>query len=139
MLTPSADTSTVDVLATFCANGRTIPTPKQSTWTLDVEMFQDPQGRRRRRWARRVHVRQRRQRGVLHARAERHELPPRAIGRVRMSPTAFGGAARTPLTATASWPVTQWPSIAWGLTLAATMSTTSTDKADKADKPKASA
>ena len=42
-LTPTADTTNQQVVATFCVNGRTIPTPMQSTWTLDVEMLQDPQ------------------------------------------------------------------------------------------------
>ena len=121
MLTPSADTTTQDVPSTFCANGRTVPTPLQSTWTLDIEMLQDPH-------APSTSV------PVAMGLAEftyRHDaeevyfllglngtdLPPRAIGRVRMSPTAFGGAARTPLTATASWPVTQWPDILWGLVM----------------------
>jgi hypothetical protein len=131
MLTPTADTTTQDVPSTFCVNGRTIPTPKQSTWTLDVEMLQDPQ------------VGPSPAIGLaeftyLHDAQEVYfllglngtDLPPRAIGRVRMSPTAFGGAARTPLTATASWPVTQWPDIAWGLT--ATVTATAASKSEKA-------
>ena len=41
--------------------------------------------------------------------------PPRAIGRIRMSPTAFGGVAQEILLPPrVSWPVTQWPDIAWG-------------------------
>jgi hypothetical protein len=118
LLTPSADTTTQDVPATFCANGRTIPTPLQSTYTLDVEMLQDPQA------GPTAPTMGLAEYTYLHDAEEVYFLlglngtddPPRAIGRVRMSPLAFGGAARTPLTATASWPVTQWPDIAWGTT-----------------------
>lgn len=116
-LTPSADTTTQDVPSTFCVNGRTIPTPKQSTWTLDIEMLQDPQAPSA------DPVMGLAEFTYRHDAVEVYFLlglngtddPPRAVGRVRMSPTAFGGAARTPLTADASWPVTQWPDIAWGL------------------------
>src|SRR5262245_62692375 len=41
-LTPTADTSTRDVPATFCDNGETVPAPKKSTWSLDCELLQDP-------------------------------------------------------------------------------------------------
>ena len=118
VLTPTASTTTQDVLPTFCRAGATIPTPSQSTWSLDLEFLQDPQA------------------GptpigllefaYLHDTQEVYFLlglngttdPPRAIGRVRMSPGAFGGAARTPLTVTISWPVTQWPDLAFGTTFA---------------------
>ena len=120
-LTPSADSTTQDVPSTFCVNGRTIPTPKQSTWTLDVEMLQDPQAPSAapamglaeftyRHDAQEVYF-------LLGLNGD--GAPPQAIGRVRMSPTAFGGTARTPLTATASWPVTQWPDIVWGVSTGA--------------------
>ena len=119
-LTPTADNTTQDVPSTFCVNGRTIPTPKQSTWTLDVEMLQDPQAPSSATAPAAMGLAEFTYR---HDAQEVYFLlglngdgqPPQAIGRVRMSPTAFGGAARTPLTATASWPVTQWPDIAWGL------------------------
>ncbi len=137
MLTPTADSTTQDVPSTFCVNGRTIPTPKQSTWTLDVEMLQDPQAPSSTTPT------------VAMGLAEftyRHDsqevyfllglngdaAPPQAIGRVRMSPTAFGGAARTPLTATASWPVSQWPDIAWGLGTTV-LSTAGTKRSAKSD------
>ena len=139
LLTPSADTTTQDVPATFCVNGRTIPTPLQSTWTLDVEMLQDPQ------------VGPSPTMGLAeftytHDSEEVYFLlglngdgvPPQAIGRVRMSPTAFGGAARTPLTATASWPVSQWPDIAWGMTPpVATTAAASSSKTEKTEKASA--
>ena len=122
ILTPTADTTVQNRPPTFCVNGATIPTPLQSTWALDVEMLQDPQAPSTapttmglaeftyRHDAEEVYF-------LLGLNGT--DLPPRAIGRVRMSPTAFGGAARTPLTATASWPVTQWPDIAWGVVLPA--------------------
>jgi hypothetical protein len=117
LLTPTADSTTVDVAPTFCVVGRTIPTPKQSTYTLDVELFQDPQvpsvppamGLSQFTYtndAKEVYF-------MLSLNGS--TLPPRAVGRVVMSPTAFGGAARTPLTATASWAVTQWPDILYGI------------------------
>ena len=86
--------------------GRPFPTPKKSTWTLDVEYLSDV--------------------GVstaLFAFAVNHDTeeayfmlglngadPPKAIGRVRVSPMAFGGVARTPLTATLTMPVNGTPS-----------------------------
>jgi hypothetical protein len=133
-LTPTADTTVQDVPATFCVNGRTIPTPLQSTWTLDVEMLQDPQAGGTSPTM-----------GLAQFTYENDSAevffllglngstnPPRAIGRVRMSPTAFGGAARTPLTATASWPVSQWPDIAWGLTVVTGTARSAAAKSDKA-------
>src|SRR4029077_2323091 len=115
-LTPSADTTTQDLPATFCQVGQTIPTPKQSTWTLDVEMLQDP------------HVgptsptKGLAEYSYLHDAQEVYFLlglngstkAPRAIGRIRMSPQAFGGVAQEILVATVSWPVSQWPGILWG-------------------------
>lgn len=135
-LTPTADTTTQDVPATFCVNGRTIPTPLQSTWTLDIEMLQDPQAGPTSPTMGLAEF------TYLHDSDEVYFLlglngdtnPPRAIGRVRMSPTAFGGAARTPLTATASWPVSQWPDIAWG-----TSAVLGTTTAAESGKSKASA
>jgi hypothetical protein len=134
VLTPSADSTTQDVPATFCANGRTIPTPLQSTWTLDVEILQDPHA------GPTTPTMGLAEYTYLHDSEEVYFLlglngtddPPRAIGRVRMSPTAFGGGARTPLTATASWPVTQWPDIAWGTTGTTTTARTTAAKTEKA-------
>lgn len=132
-LTPTADTTTQEVVPTFCKNGRTIPTPKESTWTLDVDMLQDPQA------GPTAPTMGLAEYTYLHDAQEVYgllglngDLAPRAIFRVRLSPTAFGGAARTPLTASASWPVTQWPDIAWGTTLAAATST-SAGKREKVD------
>ena len=120
-LTPTADSTTTELRATFCSNGRTVPTPLQSTWTLDVDLLQDPHA------GPTAPTMGLAEYTYLHDAQEVYfllglngDLAPRAVGRVRLSPTAFGGAARTPLTASASWPVTQWPSIAWGTTLTAT-------------------
>ena len=38
----------------------------------------------------------------------------------------------TPLTATASWPVSQWPDIAWGLTVVTGTARSAAAKSDKA-------
>jgi hypothetical protein len=122
MLTPTADTTTQDVPSTFCQNGRTIPTPLQSTWTLDIEMLQDPQAGPTSPTMGLAQFTYENDAAEVYFMLGLNgdTAAPRAIGRVRMSPTAFGGVARTPLTATASWPVTQWPDIAWGLTLTTT-------------------
>lgn len=110
MLTPSADTTTTDVPATFCAAARTIPTPGQTSYTLDAEFLQDPT------------ISTGLSRFLFeHDTEEAYfmlglngEDPPKAIGRVRVQAGAFGGAARTTLTATVSLPLSQKPSIEWG-------------------------
>jgi hypothetical protein len=120
-LVPTADASTQDQPSTFCQLGETVPTPKLSTWTLDVEMIQDP------------HVGG----GVAPAQemslaeylylgdaTEKYFLlglngpmsAPRAIGRVLLSAATFGGVAQDILLATGSWPTNGKPDIAWGIT-----------------------
>jgi hypothetical protein len=109
-LTPSADTTTVDVPATFCVAGRTIPTPGQTSYTLDAEFLQD------------VTVKAGLSRFLFEHDTEQAYFllglngddPPKAIGRVRVQAGAFGGAARTNLTATVSLPLIQRPQIDFG-------------------------
>lgn len=109
-LTPTADTTTRDIPATFCDDGETLPNPKKSTWTLDVELLQDPI----------IST-------TLFAFLVEHDPdevyfmlglngadPPKAIGRVRATPSAFGGPARNTLTATLSMSVSGTPSFEVG-------------------------
>jgi hypothetical protein len=118
-LTPTADTSTQDQPSTFCQNGETVPTPKLSTWTLDVEMIQDP------------HVGPTTPTKGLAEYLYDHDAvevffllglngpmsAPRAIGRVVLSAATFGGIAQEILLATGSWPTNGKPDIAWGQTV----------------------
>lgn len=110
MLTASADTTTRDRPATFCQPARTIPSPGETSYTLDVEFLQDPNARL----------------GLSrflfeHDVEEAYFLlglnnddPPKAIGRVRLQAGAFGGPARDELTASLSLPLTRKPQIEFG-------------------------
>lgn len=110
MLTPSADTTTTDVAATFCSPARTIPTPGETSYALDSEFLQD------------VTVSTGLSRFLFeHDTEEGYFLlglaaddPPKAIGRVRLQAGAFGGAARTTLTSTISLPLSRKPQIEFG-------------------------
>jgi len=112
-LTAAPDTTTSDVPATFCAPAKTVPTPAETGYSLDVEFLQDPT----------VKV------GLSRFLYEYDTdeayfllglngdgAAPQAIGRVRVQAGAFGGAARTTLTATLSLPVSRKPQIEWGVT-----------------------
>ena len=118
MLTPSAVTNDQTINATFCQNQSVIPAPGISTWTLDVEIYQQ------------IAV----DTGLdaflfAHDAQELYFLigfagevttpapavnAPKAIGRVIGMPVAFGGAAYVPLTATFSLQVKGVPDIAYG-------------------------
>lgn len=118
-LTPSADSSTQDMPTTICQLGSTVPTPLQSTWTLDVEMIQDS------------HITT----GVAPAQTMSlaeylylHDAvavyyylgldgvnkAPRAVGRAVLSAAAFGGVAGEILLASGSWPTSGKPDIEFG-------------------------
>jgi hypothetical protein len=117
-LIPTADTTTQESPSTFCVLGQTIPTPRQSTWTLDVSMIQDP------------HVGPTAPTVGLAEYLYDHDAvevffllglngadaAPRAVGRVVLSPATFGGIAQEILLADGSWPVSGKPDIAWGTT-----------------------
>ena len=118
MLTPTADTTTQDSPSTFCQLGQTVPTPKKSTWTLDVEMIQDP------------HVGPTTPTMGLAEYLYTHDAQevyfllglngamaaPRAVGRVFLSPATFGGVAQEILLASGSWPASGTPDIKFGIT-----------------------
>lgn len=111
-LTASPDTTTRQRSATFCQPGQTIPNPGLTSYNLDVEFLQD------------VTVRTGLSRFLFeHDTEEAYfllgldgENPPKAIGRVRVQPGDFGGAAREDLTATISLPLSGRPQIEFGNT-----------------------
>lgn len=109
-LTASADTTTRTRSATFCQPARTIPNPGETSYNLDVEFLQD------------VTIKAGLSRFLFeHDTEEAYFLlgldgdnPPKAIGRVRVQPGDFGGAAREDLTATISLPLSRKPQIEFG-------------------------
>jgi hypothetical protein len=109
-LTPSANTTTSDIPATFCKPAKSIPTPGETTFTLDLTFLQDPNVA-----------------AGLNAYLYAHDTeeayayfglndgePPRMIGRVRLSAGLIGGDARTTLVATVALPLTRRPDIEFG-------------------------
>ena len=139
VLTPSAVTNDQTINPTFCQNQSVIPAPGISTWTLDVEIYQQ------------IAV----ETGLdaflfAHDAQELYFLigfggqvttptpgvnAPKAIGRCIGMPVAFGGAAYVPLTATFSLQVKGVPDIAYGsgaVVMAGQF--TPPPKADKSDK-----
>jgi hypothetical protein len=113
-LTPSADTTTTDVPATFCAPGKTIPTPGETSYALDASFLQDPQ------------IVAGLSRFLFEFDTQEAYFlfgmdgpnPPKAIGRVRVQSGAIGGAARSTLTADVSLPCSRKPQILFGNTTA---------------------
>jgi hypothetical protein len=110
-LTSSPSTTTVTVPATFCGPARDVPTPGETSYTVDVSFLQDPQVRA----------------GLssflyVNDTAEAYFLlgldgdnPPKAAGRVRLSAGNFGGGARTNLTSDISIGCTRRPDILFGV------------------------
>jgi hypothetical protein len=109
-LTPSKQSTRRDRAATFCAPASSSVTVGQSTFALDVAFFQD------------AHVRD----GIsaymyAHDTEEAFFLlgadganPPRAVGRVKLVATGFGGEPRADLTDTVSLDVVRKPDIVFG-------------------------
>ena len=109
-LTPTPNTTTSDIPATFCKPAKSIPTPGETTFTLDLTFLQDPN----------VST-------GLNAFLYAHDTeeayayfgmsdgdPPHMIGRVRLSAGLIGGDARTTLVATIALPLTRRPDIEFG-------------------------
>lgn len=109
-LTPSANTTTQDIPATFCAVAKSTPTPGETTFSLDLSFLQDPSVA-----------------AGLSAYLYEHDTeeayayfgmndsePPRMIGRVRLAAGVIGGEARTTLTADVSLPLVRRPDIEFG-------------------------
>jgi hypothetical protein len=109
-LTATADTTTVDIPASFCGPAKSIPQPGETAWSLDISILQDPNVA-----------------AGISAYLFDHDTeeayfylglngtdPPKAIGRCRLASATLGGAARTVLTADVSMPCSRKPSVDWG-------------------------
>ena len=109
-ITSSPDTTTEDVEATMCAPAKTIPTPGESTFAIDVGALSD------------LNVAAGLQRFAFEHDAEECYLyvgfngtdPPRAIGRVMMASLPIGGDMRAKMLGTVTWPFTGKPQIEFG-------------------------
>lgn len=109
-ITASPDTTTVDVPATWCAPGKTVPQPGQTSFSLEASILQDPNVAA----------------GISRYLFENDTKeayfylgldggdPPKAIGRVRVIAGSFGGAARANLTADVTMPCSRKPDINFG-------------------------
>jgi hypothetical protein len=120
-LTATADTTTVDVPATFCSPAKSIPQPAETSYALELSMLQDPQvvaGISAYLFEHDVEE-------AYFLLGLNDDLPPRAIGRVRLQASTFGGEARTVLTADVTLPCSVKPSILFGTTVTATLGATS--------------
>lgn len=111
-LEASANANDVTVPATFCQASSTVPQPGQTSYSLDGEFLQD------------VNVSTGLSRFLFENDTEEAyfylgldgEVPPFAIGRVRLLAGSFGGPARENLTATLALPLSRKPDIAFGVT-----------------------
>lgn len=109
-ITAAPDTTTQDIPATICVVGRTIPTPGETSFSVEISILQDPQVAA----------------GISKYLFDNDTKEayfymgfddvnaPKAIGRVRLVAATIGGAARTPLTADVTMSCTRKPSIEWG-------------------------
>lgn len=110
-LTASPQNTTTDVPATFCAPGSSRSSQQLTSYALDLEFLQDPTVRDG--WLAFL---------AAHDAVEAYFLlalnagtaPPRAIGRVNLHDTGFGGAPRANLTDTVSFPCTRKPDRLFG-------------------------
>jgi hypothetical protein len=109
-LTATADTTTVDVPATFCNPAKSIPQPGETAYALDLSILQDP------------NVAAGISRYLFEHDTEEAFFylgfnavdPPKAIGRCKLTSATIGGGARTVLTADISLPCSRKPSIEFG-------------------------
>lgn len=109
-LTASPDTTTKDVPATFCAAGRTVPAPKQTSYTLEASFLQD------------ANVSTGLNRFLFEHDTEEAYVyvgyddgnPPRLIGRCKIASATIGGAARETLTADITLPMSRKPDVEFG-------------------------
>ena len=125
MITPSANNNDQRIPATFCVNSSVVPRPGLSSFTLDVEFLQqiaidtglDAY----------LYANDTLEAYFLLGLAGTVTTPtpginaPKAIGRCRLLAAQFGGAPRTPLTATLSLPLSRKADIAYGSGATVTM------------------
>lgn len=110
-LTASPSTSTKKIDATFCSPGEELPDPGKTSFNLEASFYQDPVVRA----------------GLSSFLYQYDTLeayfllglagiaPPRAIGRVRINASTFGGTARDPLKADLTLGCSRKPDIAFGI------------------------
>jgi hypothetical protein len=131
-ITSSPDTTTEDVEATMCAPAKTIPTPGESTFAIDIGALAD------------MNVAAGLQRFAFEHDAEECYLyvgfngtdPPRAIGRVMMASLPIGGDMRAKMLGTVTWPFTGKPQIEFGdATTSAVVPPSTTTMAAEASEP----
>jgi len=109
-ITSSPDTSTEDVAPTMCAPGKTVPTPGESQFALEIGALSD------------LNVAAGLQHFAFAHDAEECYVyvgfndtePPRAIGRVMMASLPIGGDMRVTMNDTVTWPFTGKPQIEFG-------------------------
>jgi len=113
-LNATPNVTTVEVPATFCEAASSVPSPGQTSYTVDVSFLQDPN----------IVA------GLNRFLFENDTLecyfylglnggePPKVIGRCRAVSGTIGGAARATLTADVSLPVSRKPDIEFGDTAA---------------------
>jgi hypothetical protein len=109
-ITSSPDTTTEDIEATMCAAGRTVPTPGESSFGIDIGALSD------------LNQVNGLQRFAFEHDAEEVYVyvgfdgtnPPRAIGRVMMASLPIGGDMRAKLLGTVTWPFTGKPQVEFG-------------------------
>jgi hypothetical protein len=109
-LTPSPNTTTSDVPATFCKPAKSIPTPGETTFTLDLTFLQDPNVSTG--LSAYLYANDTKEAYVYFGMNDGE--PPRMIGRVRLAAGLVGGDARTTLVATVSLPLVRRPDIEFG-------------------------
>ena len=109
-LTPTPNTTTQDVPATYCKPAKSVPQPGETSFTLDIAFLQDPNvsvG-----LSAFLYANDTKEAYVYHGMNDGE--PPRMIGRVRLAAGLIGGDARTTLIATVSLPLVRRPDIEFG-------------------------
>jgi hypothetical protein len=112
-LTASPQSTNVDVPATFCAPGSSRSSQNLTSYALDLEFLQDPTVRDG--WLAFLAANDAAEAYFLLA-LNAGTNPPRAIGRVNLHDTGFGGAPRANLTDSVSFPCTRKPDRLFGVT-----------------------
>jgi len=109
-LNATPNVTTVEVPATFCEAASSVPSPGQTSFTIDVSFLQDPDvvaGLNR-------FLFENDTKECYFYLGLDDSNPPRVIGRCRAVSGTIGGAARTSLTADVSLPVSRKPDIEFG-------------------------
>lgn len=110
-LEASPDTTTTETPATFCDPATSVPTPAETSFTLNISFLQD------------ITVATGLNRFLFEHDTEECYFylgfngtnPPRAIGRLRAQSGTIGGDARTSLTADLTLPCSRKPDVEFGL------------------------